>query len=179
MINKVLLQTLTTLKEDDAIVIRCTPDTYPVARMTVAAHLARRKGVYVTLNAGFSRLSKALRAEGINPADILWIDGSGAKAGRKVSTGVCRCMTAPGSLSELSLAVSDAFVGGHYGVLCLDSIDTVQSYNGVDNARRFAKFLVSKMARLRKNLIIIVMNSYAAPELSTYVSTLVEKKLDV
>lgn len=140
------------------------PEEYHTANGIIIGNFTEKlnkKGIYVTLNKPYYGISEDFKKRGIDPSGIWFIDGtSKTSEGGKTAAGKGNCthIRSPESLTELSLAITNASNTGKFHFLFFDSITTLLVYNNVATTEKFMHYIINKLRSLGMGLVLISLN---------------------
>ncbi len=132
------------------------PEDYTAANIVIISTLTKRlrlAGIYVTLNKPCSAVSKELEREKINLKQLLFIDGTGEEKSKKISN--CIYIQGNQSLTELSLAMTEAGRNKSTDFIFFDSLSTLLVYNSREITERFIHYIVNKGKSMNLFMVII------------------------
>lgn len=132
----------------------------------------RLSGLYVTLNKSCMTLSQELKQEKIDLSRFLFIDATGEeKPGR---AGNCLFLQGGQSLTELSLAMTEASKSKTVQFIFFDSLSTVLVYNSREITERFIHYIVGKAKSMNLFMIIISVEEERSNKLLPLLSQICE-----
>ena len=119
--------------------------------LTIIIKEQKLKCIYVSLNKEYKILQKRLNSLGIDSSKMYFIDGTG----KTVKADNCTFLSGPHSLTELSLAITEAINTGKFDFLFFDSISTLLIYNTIKTTEKFSHYMTSKIRDNNLGSIII------------------------
>lgn len=133
------------------------PEDYHVVNQEVIRFFTKKlnySGIYIALNSSHCDLVRKFKSAKINVNSLLFIDnveeGKGCGAKNAVFLGGSK------SLTELSIAISEAAKNKAIKFVFFDSVTTLLIYNTLDITEKFVHYFTNKMRNLDINLVIIV-----------------------
>ncbi|MFH0922582.1 MAG: ATPase domain-containing protein, partial [Candidatus Micrarchaeota archaeon] len=120
-------------------------------------------GIYVTLSKQYATLLFHFNKHGIPSDTFFFIDATGSRT-RAASSG-CTAVESPSSLTELSIAITEASNTGKYDFLFFDSLSTLLVYNAAETAEKFMHYLAMKMADLNITTVILSLDEEKSKKL--------------
>ncbi len=109
-------------------------------------------GIYVSLNKSCIAITDELKEAKIDPQKILFIDGTGEGT---TTSKKCIALKSSQSLTELSLAMTEACKNKALKFIFFDSLSTLLIFNGQETTERFMHYLINKMRNMGIILIIL------------------------
>lgn len=157
------------------------PENYSQDKINLLLHLTKKlncKGVCVLLNSSYAVVTGQLKNKGVDVSTLFFIDCTGQKVD-KAGISNCIFVQSPGSLTELSLAVTTVLNSGKikWDFVVVDSINTFLVHNALQMCQRFLQFLMGKLRAYGVNGNFFVFEEVNAKPLINVVSTFVDETL--
>ena len=159
--------------EEGVFLFVISPESYRPSHFLIFKYFAERlkdRCIYVSLNEPCSALNRELKKEGINTDKVYIIDGISRSQNQGGSIKNCTFLENPGSLTEVSIAITEAMNTGNYNFVFLDSVSTMLIYNNRETIENFLQFIIGKIKNMGISGAIIILNEGRSKELVGTVS---------
>ena len=169
-------------KKSEIVLIRTNSEKYNAvidAALYTIVNKIKFNGIYVTMNLGYDEINDRLKESKVNTSKIYFIDGISSKMTEKPSADNLDLLQGPSSLTELSLAMTEAANTGKFNFILLDSLTTMLIYNDTRTTQRFAHFILSKMRNLGIGGIIFAIDSKEASEIIPSIASFCNKTITI
>ena len=147
--------------EEGVFLFVISPENYRPSHSLIFKYFAGKlkdRGIYVSLNEPCSALSRELKKEGVNTEKVYIIDGISRSQKQGDSVKNCTFLENPGSLTEVSIAITEAMNTGNYGFVFLDSVSTMLIYNNRETIENFLQFIIGKIKNMGISGAIIILS---------------------
>lgn len=166
------------LHNGSAILVAINGDKYQQVTGDIARHLNSKSAIYVSFAKTAESWRDFCKKNNVNPRNILFIDAISASVSENPKSEENHILiSAPGALTELSIAISEGLrLGVDY--LIFDSIDLLAIHV---NDVQFAKFVMALMSKVRSTKTRAVLyavkgdKSSALAQAKLYVDKCVEE----
>ncbi len=171
-----ILKELAALKKSKGIyVLVVSPENYNAvmdSTMKVLTVTFNLTGIYVTVNKNYDVMGDRFKKVKVKSGNLLVIDASGEKNKKEVDN----CfVTKSKSLTEISLAISEAVHTGKFKFVLFDSISTLLVYHPLNSVQKFSQFIVSKMRNMGVDCILITLNDAESQKVLPVISQFCDK----
>lgn len=147
------------LSENQLIIGFLPSETYAERTVQIAKELAAKGSVcYVTLNKTFESLKEIFQKKGIDTKNFVFVDAiSGSFKETRVKVDQCYYVSSPDSLTEISIAISNA-LGDGCEFLIFDSISNLFIYNKSETMTKFIAALATRIRRTKTKAVFIAIH---------------------
>jgi len=181
-----LVKELSKISDKEIVLILCDEKKYLETNLRILHILTNKfkeKGIYVTINRPYESLIELLKKKKINIKSLFFIDAiTPTVAGKTEDTSNCLFIDSPQNLTELSIALSEAFTGMKQKedrFIFFDSLSTLLIYNEAKSVERFAHFLTGKMRKWKIKGVLISLQKNIDENLISQVSHFCDKVIEV
>ncbi len=146
VLEKKLFENLKGFGENKVNTFYVTPEKYRSTVLTLLGYLAmaKAKGIYVSLNLSATTVKEHLKQSGVSTSNLFFIDAVSKSLGLTSPEPDVVYVSRPGALTELSVAIGEAFLHGKFNFIVFDSLSTLLTYEGLDTVERFVHYLAGK-----------------------------------
>jgi|SRR3989344_4879554 len=165
-------------KEKKIGVVLIKPEDYREATIIISEYFLSRlklKGIYVTLNMPYYSILENLKKNDINSSKLYFIDCVSKQASGFKNIKNCCFVENPESLTELSLAITEAINTGNFNFLVFDSISTMLMYNDLKIVERFVHYAINKLRSYDMDGALLFINDEKSKELANVIMQFCDK----
>jgi archaellum biogenesis ATPase FlaH len=163
-------------------ILLCRGDAYLLLRDSILKDIAseqENKGLFITLNTPYKELIDKLKKEKINTKHTYFIDCITKSTSKASADSNCTYIQDPGSLTELSLAISEQVQISEANYIVFDSVSTLLLYNSMENSERFLHYLFTKLKTLSLKSIVIAIDEPNTKKAMPLLSQFADKIMDI
>lgn len=129
----------------------------------------RLKGIYVSLNKPHDIVDDSLKSEKVNTKSVFYVDAASSDK-KSCSADRCICLQNGKSLTELSHAISNAYLKDKYNFCFLDSLSTLLVYNSKNTTEKFLHYIINKIRSTGLMLVVVSIDEKNSNELLPIIS---------
>jgi KaiC/GvpD/RAD55 family RecA-like ATPase len=167
------------LADNQTMLLLVSSTDYNRAIADMAKQLSSKSVCYVTLNKTYDALKEAFQKKKINTKNIIFIDAiSKTIKAVPAKTDDCFFCSSPGSLTELSLAISK-FLKQGFDYLIFDSLTNLMIYEKRSPIAMFVSNIVNKVKATKTKSIFYALKVDQHQELIQETSMFVDKVVDL